>query len=216
MNLNLSGLITLRSSLAHGAFEAASIVVPFRREKILQRNPDGTPATDPYSLAITDPKQREELRQYAQRLLRIIWQSRGDGTMWTYQQFADRVHMATRSKNTVGDVAFDVLTHMGATHPTFFNDDIEFFDRVVGAADQATLLSLLREDGERMLIVARMQAESAARHEKRELPKSDGLFNLVEPATPALKPAHLPHIADLPIYSGNAIRNGLVRQQRPR
>lgn len=218
MNLNLSGTITLRSSLAHGAFEPSATVVPFRRDKIVQRNADGTVAMDEYALAVVDQRQREELRQYAQRLLRIVWQSRSDGYGWSYQQLADRVGAASRMTTSLGDLTYDVLTHMGASHPNFFGkqEDMEYFDRVIGAADSSTLLSLLRENGERMLVVTRMQSEALARYEKREIPQNQPTLLATQSATNPVKPRSLPSIARVPVYSGNALRNGLGRRNAAR
>ena len=89
-NLKVEGVITSRSSLAHGAFEAGATVLPFRREPVLQRDEGGLPRLDPYAALVTDPVQRETLRQYAQRLLRVIWQSKSD-VGWTYSQMGERV-----------------------------------------------------------------------------------------------------------------------------
>lgn len=220
MNLQLTGTITLRSSLAHGAFEAGAIVTPFRREPILQRDADGLPRMAAYASLVSDPVQRETLRQYAQRLLRIAWQSRSDATQWTYSQLAERVAVAARMKPTLADLAQELLSKLGnAGAPVYYNDDAEFLSGVLAAADSDTLLTLLRSPGERLLIVARMQAESAARFEKRPLPT--GQLNLLDqPAPPlatdpggaAFAPSAAPDIALVPVYSGNALRNGVVRR----
>lgn len=219
MNLQLTGTITLRSSLAHGAFEAGAIVTPFRREPVLQRDADGLPRMAAYASLVSDPVQRETLRQYAQRLLRIVWQSRSDATQWTYSQLAERVAVASRMKHTLADLVQELLSKLGnAGAPVYFNDDAEFLSGVLAAADSDTLLTLLRSPGERLLIVARMQAESAARFEKRPLPTNQ-MSLLEQPAAdaPAQEPAAFastaaPDIALVPVYSGNALRNGVVRR----
>lgn len=136
MNLQLTGTITLRSSLAHGAFEAGAIVTPFRREPILQRDADGLPRMAAYASLVSDPVQRETLRQYAQRLLRIAWQSRSDATQWTYSQLAERVAVAARMKPTLADLAQELLSKLGnAGAPVYYNDDAEFLSGVLAAAD---------------------------------------------------------------------------------
>lgn len=230
MNLQLTGTITLRSSLAHGAFEAGAIVTPFRREPVLQRDADGLPRMAAYASLVSDPVQRETLRQYAQRLLRIVWQSRSDATQWTYSQLAERVAVASRMKHTLADLVQELLSKLGnAGAPVYFNDDAEFLSGVLAAADSDTLLTLLRSPGERLLIVARMQAESAARFEKRPLPgnqmslletenREEEIENRGESAlapissAPIFSPTAAPDIAFVPVYSGNALRNGVVRR----
>ena len=221
MNLNLQATITLRSSLAHGAFDSGTIVIPFRREPVLQRGEDGAPVFDPYAALTSDPVQRETLRQYAQRLLRIIWQSKSDRT-WTYTQLAERIAVAARMKATLGDFLMEMLQKMGAGEsPTYFQDDAEFVASILAAADSNTLLALLREQGERLLIVARMQAESSARFEGRTLrPTPTGQLTLLAPAAAeqvdAFRTRAMPYIPMVPVFSGNAIRNGVVRRHAAR
>lgn len=221
MNLSLTGLITLRSSLAHGGFEAAGLVVPFRREAIAQRNDDGSVMLDDYAFQADDPLQLETLRGYAQRLLRIIWQSKSDATQWTYAQLSGRVAMAAMMENDLGGLVNAVITKMGATSLVFFQDDAEFFSTTLSAMDNVLLLNLLRQPGERLLIIARMQAQSQARYEKRDLPQmSNGQMSLFaepeqESAAP-LKAKRVPYVPRVPVYSGNALRNGVVRRHAAR
>jgi hypothetical protein len=219
MNLKIEGIITLRSSLAHGAFDAAgSTILPFRREGILQRDADGKPLLDPYAALTADPVRREQLRQIAQRLLRIIWQSKSDGTQWTYAQLAERVAVAVRMKNSLADALAEMARKMGCGETlVYFQDDAEFFTGILAAMDTGRVLYLLREAGERMLIVARLQADSAARHEGRAT-TPQGQLSIFAPATndapetPAFRSSAAPYIAMVPVYSGNALRNGVVRR----
>ena len=217
MNLMIDGLITLRSSLAHGAFDAAgSTIMPFRREAILQRGTDGEPLLDPYAVMTTDPVQREQLRQIAQRLLRIIWQSRSDGTQWTYAQLAERVAVAVRMKTTLANALAEIARKIGCGETlTYFQDDAEFFTGILASADTSRVLYLLREPGERMLVIARLQASSAARHEGRQTTPEGQLSMFAtpkDPAVPAFREQAAPYIASVPVYSGNALRNGVVRR----
>ncbi len=219
-NITLQGVITLESTLAHGAFHHGGIVTPFRREPILQREADGAPALDDYALETSDPAKREMIRQYAQRILRIIWQSKSDNTQWTYSQLADRVDVAARMCSTMPALVEEVGQKMDAGHLTYFQDDAEFLAGVLSATDSSLLLNLLREPGERLLIVTRMQAESAARYEKRDLPAANGQISLFasEPQEQAgtFKVARVPYIPLVPVYSGNALRNGVVRRNAAR
>lgn len=223
-NLNLHATITLKSSLAHGAFDAGATVIPFRREPVLQRNADGAPVLDPYASLTTDPVRREQLRQYAQRLLRIVWQSKSERT-WSYAQLAERVAVAARMKPVLGDFFMEMLLKMGAGEsPIYYQDDAEFVASILAAADSNTLLALLQEPGERLLIVARMQAESSARFEGRTLKASANgqmaLLGASEPdAAPPPEPFRTsasPYIPMVPVYSGNAIRNGVIRRHAAR
>lgn len=224
INLNLHATITLRSSLAHGAFDAGATVIPFRREPVLQRNADGDPVLDPYAALTNDPVRREQLRQYAQRILRIVWNSRSDRT-WTYAQLAERVAVAARMKPTLGDFLMEMLQKMGAGEsPTYHQDDAEFVASVLAAIDSSTLLALLREQGERLLIVARMQAESSARFEGRTIKASaNGQMALLgapsadaPPSPEPFRTSAIPYIPMVPVYSGNAIRNGVIRRHAAR
>lgn len=211
-NLTLTGIITLRSSLAHGAFEAAGLVTPFRREPIIQRQRGGTLVMDSYAIQSNDPEQLEMLRGYAQRILRIIWQSKSAAHQWTYPQLTDRVAVASAMSQNLGGLVHTVLSKMGATSPTFFNDDAEFLSGALAAMDNVMVLNLLRQPGERLLIISRMQAESQARYEKRDVPAGQ----LVEQSAGALKTAQVPYIPRVPVYSGNALRNGVVRRSAAR
>jgi hypothetical protein len=218
MNLRIEGIITLRSSLAHGAFDAAGInIQPFRREGILQRDWDGRPSIDPYASEVQNPDQRELLRKIAQRLLRIIWQSRSD-VQWSYAQLAERVAIAVRMRTDLPSVMAEVARKMGCGESLkYYNDDAEFFTNILSAADNNRLIYLLRDQGERMLIVARMQASSMARMEGRMEQEEEQIFLFEAPTekredAPAFMHSGSPHIAALPIYSGNALRNGVVRR----
>ncbi|MBK8188870.1 MAG: hypothetical protein IPK79_00285 [Vampirovibrionales bacterium] len=224
MNLNLHATITLRSSLAHGAFDAGATVIPFRREPVLQRDDAGAPVLDPYAALTADPVQREQLRQYAQRLLRVVWQSKSDRA-WSYAQLAERIAVTARMKATLGDFLMEMLQKMGAGEsPIYFQDDAEFVASILAAADANTLLALLREQGERLLIVARMQAESAARFEGRTIKAAEnGQMALLGAPAPDEKPVPeafrtraMPYIPMVPVYSGNAIRNGVIRRHAAR
>lgn len=224
MNISLQGTITLRSSLAHGAFENGATVMPFRREPILQRNPDGSIMMNPYR-TISDPLAREQLRQYAQRLLRICWQSRSKNASWTYAQLSDRIGVSARMKSNLGSMIAEIISKLGGgSQPVFFDDDSEFFTNTLAASDANLIIALLRDPGERMLIVARMQAESAARHEKRALPVyANGQLSLFaqpdeeRPASVALfADSETPYIPLVPVYSANALRNGVVRRHAAR
>ena len=189
MNLNLHASITLRSSLAHGAFDAGATVIPFRREPVLQRDDAGAPVLDPYAALTADPVQREQLRQYAQRLLRVVWQSKSDRA-WSYAQLAERIAVTARMEATLGDFLMEMLQKMGAGEsPIYFQDDAEFVASILAAADANTLLALLREQGERLLIVARMQVESAARFEGRTIKAAEnGQMALLGAPAPDEKP----------------------------
>lgn len=219
MNLILSGKITLRASLAHGAFSAGATVTPFRREPVVQRNDDGSLQIDPYAVAIDSAEQREVLRQYGQRLLRIIWRSKSGLTSWTYAQMLERVAISARMQNNLAGFFADVLARMGGTAPVGVtqNGDAEFLDRLLSAGDNSTVLALLRDPGERLLVVTRMQAESAARYEGRDIPQHNGQLSLFAPApdvseTPALAARSAPYIPLVPVYSANALRNGVIRR----
>lgn len=212
-NLKLRGIVTLKSSLAHGAFDAASIIIPFRREPVIQRDEAGNVMHDPYVVAVDDASHREDLRGYAQRLLRIIWQSRSDH-QWSYVQFSERIAMAARMKTMLAAFAAECINKMGGTHPKFYHDDADFYSGIIGAADSNSILYLLRDSGERMLLVTRLQAESLARHEKRSIAQS-ALISKHEDAPPT-KARFAPFVAQVPIYSGNAMRNGLGRRMAAR
>lgn len=212
-NMTLIGIITLRSSLAHGAFEAGGLVTPFRREPVIQRQEDGSLVMDSYAIQSNDPLQLEMLRGYAQRILRIIWQSKSNAVQWTYAQLTDRVSMASAMSQDMGELVHTVMSKMGATSPTFFNDDAEFLAGALAALDNVMVLNLLRQPGERLLLIARMQAESQARYEKRGLPGE----RLVKKApVGALKTTQVPYIPRVPVYSGNALRNGMIRRPAAR
>jgi len=219
LNISLDGIYNLEASLAHGAFnKGGGMVNPFRREPLLERNADGSPRMADYALMSDDPEQREVARKFAQRLLRIVWQSRSDRVQWSYAQLADKLGVATAMHDSIGNMVADVIGQLGGgATPTFYQDDGEFFANTLAALDANMLLYLLREPGERMLIVTRMQAESNARYEKREVPTLNGQFSLFgefpkKEDIPAMHIGRVPSIPKVPVYSGNAIRNGIGRR----
>lgn len=212
MNLTLNGRIYLRASLAHGAFASGATVLPFRREPVVQRNADGSLMADPYAVVVDDPVQRETLRQYAQRLLRIVWVSKSNLSSWTYAQMLERVAIAARMQNSLPAFYADLLARMGGTLPYSGDGNAEFVDALLSAGDNNTILSLLREPGERLLIITRMQAQAAAKYEGRELPAHGALFAEGETAVAPLSPRSAPYIPLVPVYSANALRNGVIRR----
>lgn len=216
-NLTFKIFATLRSTLAHGSFTTAGQVIPFRRENIVQRDENGNILLDDYAFQSSDPEQLEQLRAYALRLMNIVWQSKSD-TKWTYAQLQDRIANASTMTVNLSEFMNMVLSRMGATTFNFYQDDAEFYDNIISAMDNVLILNLLRQPGERLLLTARMQVASQARHEKKELPLFRGsLFSDPDGDKPSsFKTKRAAYIPKVPVYSGNAFRNGVIRRHAAR
>jgi len=198
----LEGFITLKSSLAHGAFETGATVVPFRREPVLQRN-----ANDEIIFEDAEALSSEALsalRAQARRLLAIAWRSKSE-RQWTYAQFQDRILVYARMTTTLAALTARLIREMGGTGPVYREDDAQFLAATLASPAAPHILELLRDDGERLLLVAQLQAESQARHAGAETEMFD-----IGDIQPLAVNTRRPRMPLVPVYSANALRNAMT------
>lgn len=197
--MRLSGYITLRSTLAHGAFEAGAMVIPFRREPVLQRDMDDEIIYD--QVGVLTDSDRMAFREYAKRLLQIAWNSKSE-RQWTYAQFSDRVMVCSRMTSTLSRFFAMLIKKMGGDVPVCHGDEASFVAALLSSPVAPQILNVLRDPGERLLLIVELQAESRERYSGA----SETLFDFSGYSAPA--PAtKVPALPLVPVYSANALRN---------
>jgi hypothetical protein len=204
---------TLTASLIHGGFDNAATIQPFRREPFIQRCEDGNIMYD--SLSIESNSYMNEARKRVKFLAKILWQSKGDSTRWTYQMLLDRMIVYRKTSGDLLTWFYSVLNSLGSTMPLFIDDEYEDFASILIAADSTLVFNLTGKESELMLIVASLQMDSRSRHAGNK--QQINIFDLIDdkhsatnaPLTDSVK--KVPLIANVPIVSGNTMRNALLR-----
>jgi len=201
----LEGFITLKSSLAHGAFEVGATVTPFRREPVMQRDENGEIIFD--DAEALSPETKSALRAQARRILAIIWRSKSTN-QWTYSQFQERMMVCARMTTTLAGFVSLLVHKMGGTGLIYREDDAQFLAAVLSSSAAHDILELLRDDGERLLLVAQLQAASQARYSSGEGETIfDFDFDAVQTTATSTRRPRMPLV---PVYSANALRNAMT------
>ncbi len=179
--------IELKSPLAHGAFTGGATIVPFRRMAL--HNRDAAVPRGDTRLAL----------ERAVWLAGYIWSQRSRNYQWTYQQLAERLTVASYMSTTLADFSQAALDLFHASAPLFGDNAQAYAEVVLGKLAPLTL-AVFQHDGLRTAVVALLQASRQSDVSILMDTAAEQFHDLSSAVTHA------------PVYSGNAMRNGVIRR----